>query len=48
MHLVHQKCHTDHPACVDGKRKAYWVLIENLKAKDHLGILGVIGKIILK
>jgi len=33
---------------VDEKRKAYRVLIENLKAKDHLESLGVNGKIILK
>jgi len=48
VQLVHQKCNTNYPACVDEKRKAYRVLIENLKTKDHLESLGVNGKIILK
>jgi hypothetical protein len=48
VHLLHQKYHTDYPACMDERTKAYKVLIENLIAKDHLEGLGVNGKIILK
>jgi hypothetical protein len=47
-HLAHQKCHTDYPACMDEKRKAYRAVIENFKAKDHLEDLGLSKIIILK
>jgi hypothetical protein len=47
-HLAHQKFHTDYPACMDEKRKAYRAVIENFKATDHLEDLGVSKTIILQ
>ena len=48
VNTVHQKCHTDYPACMDEKRKAHRTLIESLEVKDYLEGLGVNGRIILK
>jgi hypothetical protein len=37
-----------HVACMDDMRKAYKILLENLKGRDHLEDTGIDGKMILE